>query len=249
MTEVSTRPRKGATTVAKTATPVTFSATPVAAPAPVEDDTAEIASLQATYAAIATLLEEAEFVELAIEHSGDSNRLLRAAAEYARSRTTFTDFDALTNDAWTVAAMMRASRTVPGDQEPAERARLIAQVGALICPIVGSPIEQVIEPYPVDFDNTPGSAVVLTDARRQLAFDANHQIEWLAGVLKDHVMKGAHDDWPVHHGILGRIQQLCELVHLAACLSGDDYGMGYPGDEALRMFLDGRLELRQWKGE
>ena len=81
------------------------------------------------------------------------------------------------------------------------------------------------------------------DSRRKIAFEANHQIEKLAGLLKEHYMKTASEDWPVYEGLLGRIQQLSEVIYFAADLGGPLDEVGGPSAETLRQFLDGHLGL------
>ncbi|MNY64802.1 hypothetical protein D3C86_2019670 [compost metagenome] len=53
-------------------------------------------------------------------------------------------------------------------------------------------------------------------------------------------MRDAGDDWPVYEGILGRIQQLSEVVFYAMRLGGSSDG---PSLETLQRFLDGHLGL------
>lgn len=85
----------------------------------------------------------------------------------------------------------------------------------------------------------------LTEARsrQEIAFAANLQIEKMAGLLKEHYMKTAGDDWPLYHGMLGRIQQLSECVYYAAELGGPREETGGPSMEDLQRFLDGELSL------
>jgi len=76
--------------------------------------------------------------------------------------------------------------------------------------------------------------------RIRIARDANYGIERLAGALKAHYMREAGDDWPVYEGILGRIQQLSEVVFYAMRLGDSDEG---PSLKTLQYFLDGHLGL------
>ncbi|MBS0427151.1 MAG: hypothetical protein JSR41_07670 [Proteobacteria bacterium] len=143
MTEVSTRPRKGATTVAKTATPVTSSATPVAAPAPVEDHAAEIA-----YAEVAELLDQAAAEEGPEVYSGESERLLRMGATLAR-KFVIGDRDheeSAENFAYDIAALVRASRLVPGDGESKKRAELLEQCEPILRSLVDDKSESMFKP-------------------------------------------------------------------------------------------------------
>ena len=81
------------------------------------------------------------------------------------------------------------------------------------------------------------------EERTKIAFDANYGIAELAKALKAHYMREAHDDWPVYDGILGRIQQLSEVVFYAMRLGGTEESMTYPSNETLQRFLDGHLGL------
>ncbi|MDO9357902.1 MAG: hypothetical protein Q7T70_02775 [Polaromonas sp.] len=80
-------------------------------------------------------------------------------------------------------------------------------------------------------------------ARTRIAFDANYAVGELAKALKAHYMRESQDDWPVYDSILGRIQQLSEVVFCAMRLGGTDESMTYPSDETLQRFLDGHLTL------
>lgn len=77
--------------------------------------------------------------------------------------------------------------------------------------------------------------------RMRIAATANYQIEKLAEALKALLMRDATEEWPIFHGILGRIQQLTEVVYYAAGFGGTDEDVGYPGDRMLQLFLDGHL--------
>lgn len=81
------------------------------------------------------------------------------------------------------------------------------------------------------------------EVRQSIAFDANYQIAKLAEALKDHYMNSSTEDWPIYHGILGRIQQLSEVVFSAMRLGGTDQSMTYPSNETLQRFLDGHFSI------
>lgn len=78
-----------------------------------------------------------------------------------------------------------------------------------------------------------------TGARRNLAFNANHQISELAGLAKT-ICKD--DDHQVFHGILSRIQTLAEIVYYTQRLSGaSDAVEGAPNLGALNRMFEGSL--------
>jgi hypothetical protein len=89
--------------------------------------------------------------------------------------------------------------------------------------------------------------VIATDddeaERIRIAFEANYSMAELAKALKTHYMRESQDDWPVYDGILGRIQQLSEVVFYAMRLGGTDESVTYPSNETLQRFLDGHLGL------
>lgn len=97
------------------------------------------ADMRARYRSAAALLDQAWNTDEAdlICHSGESDRLLRVAAEFTTYRGHNDGFEAseLENDAFTVGALISASRMVPGDDEGPKRAALLAEVIALLRPV------------------------------------------------------------------------------------------------------------------
>lgn len=95
--------------------------------------------------------------------------------------------------------------------------------------------------------NPPAKAacVAKTDEaeRIRIAGDANYEIGKLAEMLKAHYMKESTEEWRIYHGILGRIEQLSEVVFYAMRLGGTDHGATFPSNKTLRGFLDGQFGL------
>lgn len=226
MTNVSTRPRKGATTVANNATPVTSSATPVAAPAPVEEHTAE-----AVYAKVAELLDAASAEEGEHVHSGESERLLRIGATLAR-KFAVGDRDhepSAENFAYDIAALVRASRLVPGDCECEARATLIAQCEPLLASLVDAnsdPLFEPLAPRPVLVKElTMHSPLHLCgDAAQDLLKQASYDIEAMARMLLERFDDEDHDA-AVVRALVGRIKQI-NAVTISYFGEDDAYTLG-----------------------
>jgi hypothetical protein len=124
--------------------------------------------------------------------------------------------------------LLEALLPLPGDMS-----RLIAFADFSPAASATVPARQVAEPHEDDDEA----------ARVKIAFDANYSMAELAKALKEHHAREAGDDWPVYDGILGRIQQLSEVVYYAMRLGGTDASMTYPSNETLQRFLDGHLGL------
>lgn len=226
MSKVSTRPRKDATTVAKTATVVTFSATPVAAPASVEEHVAA-----AVYSKVAELLDEASAEEGDHVHSGESERLLRMGATLARKFALGdrSHEESAENFAYDIAALVRASRLVPGDCESEARAALIAQCEPLLASLVDAnsdPLFEPLAPRPVLVKRlTMHSPLHLCgDAAQDLIKQASYDIEAMARMLLERFDDEDHDA-AVVRALVGRIKQV-NAVTLSYFGDDDLYTLG-----------------------
>ena len=172
--------------------------------------------------------------------SGDSDRILQQASDLA-GRTAAVVLSSIEAErkAFDVAALVKAALRVPGDTASDERNAFIEEARVLLAWL--TECEQVLETGAGT--RMPTSAVDDDEAERiSIAFNANYEIAKLAKALKAHHMREATDDWPVYNGILGRVEQLSEVVFYAARLDRSD-GMAYPRNKALRQFLDGYLSL------
>jgi hypothetical protein len=123
MGNVSTRPRNAATPVAAAVTAVT-------APAPGEN---QIENTRTLFSGLADALREASLTDEPHSYSGDSDRLLRIAADIA---STAVD-EALHGEeaqfrAFDIAACVRAAQWVPADTCGQERAALLKRAGAIL---------------------------------------------------------------------------------------------------------------------
>ena len=78
-----------------------------------------------------------------------------------------------------------------------------------------------------------------SDARRQLAFDANIEIAQLAEVASKICQD---EDHPKYHGIMARIQTLSEIIHYVLRLDGEtDEESGRPELKTLERAYKGML--------
>lgn len=120
MSKVSTRPQK-------VATPATTPSKPVAA-APVENEGYTPAKLKKAFGMLADTLRQAAHTDEPHALSGDSDRLLNIAADLARAAhdnvPEATEAERL---GYNIAALVIASRTVPGDTYSLERQAYVAQ--------------------------------------------------------------------------------------------------------------------------
>lgn len=136
MEKVSTRQRGSATSVTSNATAVVADAT-------------SVAEREAEHAAIlklAEIFDEAARTDEPHQYSGESDRLLRVAADMARlfvaRHTSETDIQ---NFAFDLSALVRASRLVPGDTESLERLNLLKQAEPILAHLAEAETD-MIEP-------------------------------------------------------------------------------------------------------
>jgi len=88
-------------------------------------------------------------------------------------------------------------------------------------------------------NETVAQVVDESEARRQLAFDANYEISKLAEVASKICQD---DDHPMYHGIMARIQTLSEIVHHTLRLDGEtDAESGRPALKTLERVYKGML--------
>lgn len=133
MSEVSTRPRKGATTRKPTS---------VEASRPVESG----ATNAMLFDRLADRLHEAWQTDEAHQHSGDSNRLLRVAEWIAADAQNPEWGHPLRSTAFDIAALIRAARLVPGDEESVLRSALIQDAGDVLSQIADTSTRSLITP-------------------------------------------------------------------------------------------------------
>lgn len=101
--------------------------TPVAA-SPVENEAYAPAKIKAAFAALADSLRMAALTDEPHERSGDSNRLLHVAADLAgAARDEVPDPEEAERLGFDIAALVIASRSVPGDTSSLERQAHIAE--------------------------------------------------------------------------------------------------------------------------
>lgn len=95
---------------------------------------------------LADILHQTWQTEEAHQHSGDSNRLLRVA-EWIASDAQNPEWPRdLKSTAFDIAALIRAARLVPGDEESVLRNALIQDAGDVLSQIAGSSTTSLIKP-------------------------------------------------------------------------------------------------------
>lgn len=108
--------------------------------------TAEAPTPAMLFDRLADLLHEARQTDEAHQHSGDSNRLLRVA-EWIASDAQNPEWDhPIRNTAFDIAALIRAARLVPGDEESVLRSALIQDAGDVLSQIAGTSTKSLITP-------------------------------------------------------------------------------------------------------
>ena len=176
------------------------------------------------FSAVSEMLECAWQADEAKLACGDSTRLLRLAfnmADEACARPpSAADGQGVAYD---IAALVKASRRVPGGTNSTEREELLT--------IAGKHLTWLTKDEGVLSDEHPNHAAEAkslplepddTKARRSLAFDANYQISKMALGMSRLMCINRDDETTMYLGMLARIQQLSEIVFLAARLNGDD---------------------------
>lgn len=176
------------------------------------------------FSAVSEMLECAWQADEAKLACGDSTRLLRLAfnmADEACARPpSAADGQGVAYD---IAALVKASRRVPGDTNSTEREELLT--------IAGKHLAWLTKDEGVLSDEHPNHTVEAkalplepddTKARRSLAFDANYQISMMALGMTRLMGIDRNDETTMYLGMLARIQQLSEIVFFAARLHGDD---------------------------
>lgn len=96
---------------------------------------------------LASIFEMAAATDEPHEHSGESDRLLRIAADmanfFAEGKTLEGSAE---NFAFDLAALVRAARLVPGDTESDERRALLERAGAILAELTEVDADKVIKP-------------------------------------------------------------------------------------------------------
>lgn len=189
--------------------------------------------IQTAFAAVGVALTAACVTEEPHEWSGDSDRLLRIASDIAEreAQRLHGDYEA-ENYGYDIAALIKASRRVPRDTESPKRTALLEAVDASLSVLTKD----------VDCLKTGASGEESPTAkeRRELAFECNYEISMLAETMKK--LLDGEEERPVANGLMGRIEQLSEVVFYAMRLHGesdDAYG-GYD-HRKMKAFYDGRL--------
>lgn len=95
---------------------------------------------------LADLLHQAWQTDEAHQHSGDSNRLLRVAEWIASDAQNPEWPHGLKSTAFDIAALIRAARLVPGDEESVLRSALIQDAGDVLSQIAGTSTTSLIKP-------------------------------------------------------------------------------------------------------
>jgi len=95
---------------------------------------------------LADILHQAWQTDEAHQHSGDSNRLLQVAELIASDAQNPEWPRDLKSTAFDIAALIRAARLVPGDEESVLRSALIQDAGDVLSQIAGSSTTSLIKP-------------------------------------------------------------------------------------------------------
>lgn len=204
---------------------------------------------RALFTQAAAVLSQAAMTDEPHRHSGESDRLLRIASDVSlRAARTAASRD-LENTAYDVAACINAARQVPGDAESAQRSTLLAQAAQALAQIADAPVDDIVPPRAAlaalqeqmaDADRHPnaGSAAQW----RELARQANHEVQQLAQVLVRIDATGVEQEHVAVHGMAARIGLLSEIVFIAAALHGESReGWDAPNFRELQAIFHGGL--------
>ncbi|CAN7504862.1 hypothetical protein LJR074_003507 [Acidovorax sp. LjRoot74] len=188
------------------------------------DATPQNDAIQVAFGQIEYLLNHAQGTEEDHSWSGDSERLIRIAHgladEAALRPPKGVEIDQVAYD---IAALIRASRLVPGDTESKERTAILTQVEQHLRSITEC-LEDCCDPG-APRPPAPGEAAEESAQKaemRECARTACYEIQCLAEAMQTVAEKfGSSEDQPVAHGIMARIIVLSEIVYHAAQLHGE----------------------------
>ena len=204
-------------------------------------------AVKSAFKIVEELLHLACQTDEAHEWSGDSERLLRNARNLAAQAAADTPVggDAIHCAGFDIAALIRAARLVPGDEESANRKSLIDQVAVHLnwltecdqcrddCCDPGVP--RPAAPNAVRLDQTPDTS---DEAEcLELARQATYEITKLAETMQLVANQlSTEEDHPITHGLMARIIVLSEITFHAAALHGEGRAESTPLKELQRAF-------------
>lgn len=182
---------------------------------------------RALFTQAAAALYEAAMTDEPHRHSGESDRLLRIASDVSLRAARSAASRDLENTAYDVAACINAARLVPGDAESAQRSTLLAQAAQALARIADVPVDDIVLPRAAlaALQERMADADMNADTGepaqwRELARQANHEVQQLAHALVRIDATGVEQEHAVVHGMAARIGLLSEIVFIAAALHG-----------------------------
>ncbi len=206
------------------------------------------AAIQTAFGQVELLLKEALAINEVHLWSGDSERLLLVASGLAgEARANPPTGHEIESAAFDIAALVRAARLVPGDEESPPRTALINQAAAHLnwlteCDM-GS--EDCCDPG-VSRPTAPGAAPRNQTSYPseeaeclELARQANYEIQRLAETMQVLAEHFGNEDHPIANGIAARIIVLSEIVFNAAALHGQGRAESLPANKLQRAFKGG----------
>lgn len=202
-------------------------------------------TIKAAFGQVEILLSEAYMTEEDHGWSGDSDRLLCVAKNLAdKAEIDPPQGPQIFEEAFNIAALIRAARLVPGDSESPQRKALIDQAAVHLnwlteCDMGG---EDCCDPG-VSRPTVPGAAPrnQTTDASEEaecleLARQATYEIEKLAEAMQVMAEHFGNEEHPIANGIAARTIVLSEIVFHAAALHGEGRSKSRPLNELRRAF-------------
>lgn len=203
------------------------------------------AAIKAAFSQVEVLLNEAYMTDEAHEWSGDSDRLLDIAHSLADKAMIEPPIGPeMSRVAFNIAALIRASRLVPGDGESQQRKALVDQAAVHLnwlteCDICGSDCCDPGVPRPAH----PGATRPIRPGTSEeaecfeLARQATYEIQKLAETMQTVAEQlGNEEDHPIANGIMARIIVLSEIAFNAAALHGGGRSESRPLSELRRAF-------------
>jgi hypothetical protein len=128
-----------------------------------------------------------------------------------------------------VAACINAARLVPGDAESDPRTRMLEEAAQALAQISETPVDGIVFPRAKLHELQARMDTGATPSQwRELARQANYEVQQLAQVLMQWGDNPAADSHVVAHGMAARIAQLSEIVFIAAALHGNHRESGGP---------------------
>lgn len=205
-------------------------------------------TIKAAFGQVEMLLSEAYMTDEDHGWSGDSDRLLCVAKNLAdRAEIDPPQGPQIYEEAFNIAALIRAARLVPGDSESPQRKALIDQAAVHLNWLTECDMgcEDCCNPG-VSRPTAPGAAPrnLTTDASEEaecleLARQANYEIQRLAETMQVLAEHFGNEDHPIANGIAARIIVLSEIVFNAAALHGQGRAESLPADKLQRAFRGG----------